>query len=297
MKIIDDNYKKIHIEEDITLTMGNFDGLHLGHQQLIQQLFEYPDTKHAVMTFDPHPATILRQHPFKTLTQKEDKIALFKQYPLDYIIIAHFDKDFSHLSVAEFIDFLKKIRVKRMIVGRDARFAYRGEGTVLDLEKNFEVVILDDLLYQETRISTTYIKDFLAAGDVLNASHLLRRYYTIKGEVVHGNRVGTSMGFPTANIDFANYFIPKDGVYYTRILIRGKWYESMTNIGNNPTINYSVSKKLEVYILDFKETIYGEMIEIAFHHYLRPEIKYPSKEALIVQLKKDEENVRLLSKQ
>lgn len=294
MKIISTTYNKITNTEPITLTMGNFDGLHLGHQQLIERVLSYRDTKHAILTFDPHPSSVLRKQPFRTLTQKNDKIELFSRFELDYAFIIKFDMEFSKLTIDEFIAFLKKLSVKRMVIGRDARFAYRGEGTIQDLKKHFMVDIVDDMLYNHTRVSTTYIKDFIATGDLSSARKLLNRHYHIKGKVVHGNKVGHKLGFPTANVDYGNYFLPKTGVYYVRVRLDEKWHHGMANIGNNPTLNYSIDKRLEIYILDFNQEIYGKEIEIAFFHYMRQEMKFKDKKELIDQLKKDELAVRKL---
>lgn len=294
MKIISAPYNLIQNKEPLTITIGNFDGLHLGHQQLIERVLSYPDTKHGVMTFDPHPSSVLRKQPFRTLTQKQDKIELFAKYPLDYAFIVEFNQSFSELSVADFIAFLRGIGVRRIVIGRDARFAYRGEGTIADLKKYFFVDVVEDLVYNHTRVSTTYIKDFLSTGDLGSARKLLNRHYDIKGMVVHGNKIGHKLGFPTANIDYNNYFLPKSGVYYVKVTIDDKTYHAMANIGNNPTLNYSFEKRLEIYILDFNQNIYGKQMDITFMYYLRQELKFRNKKELIEQLQKDESAVRKL---
>jgi riboflavin kinase/FMN adenylyltransferase len=294
MKIISAPYHLIQNKEAITMTIGNFDGLHLGHQQLIERVLSYRDTKHAVMTFDPHPSSVLRKQPFRTLTQKGDKIDLFSRYPLDYAFIVEFNQAFSSLNVDEFITFLRSLHVQRIVIGRDARFAYRGEGTIADLKKYFFVDVVEDLVYNHTRVSTTYIKDFLSMGDLSSARKLLNRHYDIKGVVVHGNKIGHKLGYPTANIDYDNYYLPKSGVYYVKVKIDDKTYHGMANIGNNPTLNYSFEKRLEINILDFHQNIYGKTIDITFMHYLRQELKFRNKKELIEQLQKDETAVRKL---
>lgn len=294
MKIITTDYFNIKNSEPLTMTMGNFDGLHLGHQQLIERVLSYSDTKHAVLTFDPHPSSVLRKQPFRTLTQVGDKIDLFAKYPLDYAFIVNFNQKFSELTVQQFIDFLKGINVKRLIIGRDARFGYRGEGTIADLKKYFFVDVVDDLVYNHTRVSTTYIKDFLSVADLGSARKLLNRHYDIKGIVVHGNKIGHKLGFPTANIDYGNYFLPQAGVYYVKVMLDDIWYHGMANIGNNPTLNYTFEKRFEIYILDFKQDIYGKKLDIVFMHYLRQELKFRNRKELIEQLEKDELAVRKL---
>jgi riboflavin kinase / FMN adenylyltransferase len=296
MIILYNTYDKIENTDDLTITMGNFDGLHLGHQRLINRVLRYKDTKHAILTFDPHPSEILRKKQFRTLTQKRDKIELFSNFPLDYAIIVKFDEVFSKLNVKEFIDFLKRLSVKRLVIGRDARFAYRGVGTIDELKKYFVVDVIDDLVYNHTRVSTTYIKDFLIAGDLGSARKLLNRHYQISGRVMHGHKIGRGIGYPTANIDFGNYFLPRMGVYYVKIFVDDTWHHAMANIGNNPTINFSEARRLEIFILDFDEDIYEKKVIIDFMHYMRPEYRFPNKAALIRQLKKDEQMVRSLTK-
>ena len=295
MKIISSPYHLIENKDPITITMGNFDGLHLGHQQLIERVLTYEDTKHGVLTFNPHPSSVLRKQMFRTLTQKDDKIDLFSRYPMDYVFVVDFDIPFSELTVEQFIEFLRRINVKRLVIGRDARFAYRGEGTIQDLKKYFYVDVLDDLVYNHTRVSTTYIKDFLSSGDLGSARKLLNRHYDIKGIVVHGNKIGHKLGFPTANIDYGTYYLPKSGVYYVKVQVDGKWYHAMANIGNNPTLNFSFEKRLEINILDFDQDIYGKKLDIIFMHYIRQELKFKNKKELIDQLKKDENSIRKLT--
>ncbi len=295
MKIVSANYKLIQNDEPITLAMGNFDGLHLGHQKLIKRVVTYTDTKHAVLTFEPHPSFILRKQPFKTLTQKNDKIELLSSYGLDFVFVIDFNLEFSHLSIQEFVEFLRRINVKRLVIGRDARFAYRGVGTIADLKKWFIIDVVEDMQFNNTRLSTTYVKDYLLAGDLAAARTLLNRYYHIKGQVIHGNHVGHKLGFPTANIDYDHYFLPQSGVYYVRVLFKGIWYHGMANIGNNPTLNFSFEKRLEIYILDFDQNIYGQNLEIVFFMRFRDELKFKGKKELIEQLKKDEIEVRRLT--
>lgn len=294
MKIYYNTFDQMKNNKALTITFGNFDGVHIGHQKLIERVLSYRDTKHAILTFDPHPSVVLRKQPFKTLTQKRDKIELFSKYPLDVAFVVKFDQQFSELSVQEFIGFLKQLSVKRIVLGRDARFGYRGQGTIDDLRKSFAVDIVTDHIFENMRVSTTYIKDYLQNGDLNSATSLLSRHYSISGEIVHGNKVGTLLGYPTANIDYDNYFLPRVGVYYVNIFVNNKYYNGMANIGYNPTVNYSSEKRLEVFIFDFKKEIYHHHIEVTFLTYIRDEIKFKSKDALINQLKRDEVIVRKL---
>ncbi len=292
MKIIYEDYKDIANKEQLTITMGNFDGVHIGHQRLIERVLNYSDTKHGVLTFDPHPSQVLRRQNFATLTQREDKIEALKKYPLDYIFIVKFTEEFSKLTIYDFIMFLKQLNVKRIVLGRDARFAFRGQGSIEDLKRYFFVDVLDDLLYNQTRVSTTYIKDFLRQGQLDLARKLLKKHYEISGTVVHGNQIGKQLGFPTANIDYGNYLLPKNGVYYVKILIDHEEFPGIANIGYNPTLNYSQTKKLEIFILDFYGNIYKKDVKVKFMHYLREEKKFADRDELIQAIKSDEAQVR-----
>ncbi|MFP4187057.1 MAG: bifunctional riboflavin kinase/FAD synthetase [Acholeplasmataceae bacterium] len=295
MKIIRDAHDAITIKEPITLTLGNFDGMHRGHQRLIDRVVSYPDTEHALLTFNPHPQAVLRRTDFYTLMKPKDKIEYLQNSDLDYMLVILFTKTFSEIDIEGFIAFLKRLSVVRVVIGRDARFGYRGQGTIRDLEAYFDVVIVDDIVYNRTRVSTTYIKDLLSLADLGGARKLLGRHYEIHGCVVPGNSVGKKLGFPTANIDFDRYFMPKNGVYYVRVKIADQWHHAMANIGNNPTLNYTAEKRLEIYILDFDRDIYGENLIVRFMHYLRPEKKFANKKALIAQLKEDESSIRKLA--
>lgn len=294
MKIYYNSYDQMNNKKPITLTMGNFDGLHMGHQRLINRVLTYRDTKHAVLTFDPHPSAVLRDSSFKTLMQKRDKLDQFSALELDYAFVVKFDKQFSQLSVEEFIQFLKSINVKRLVIGRDARFGYRGQGTIKDLEKRFAVDVVPDLVYKNIRVSTTYIKDFLKNGDIEIANELLGNPYLIRGKIVHGNQIGKSLGFPTANVDYNHYFLPKVGVYYVNIQIDDKQYFGMANIGYNPTVNYSIEKRLEVHIFDFNDSVYNHAIAVTFIQFIRDEMKFKSKSILIKQLNKDRDTIKQL---
>lgn len=294
MKVIYDDYKEIKNQKQLTITLGNFDGFHIGHQRLVERVMSYDDTAHAVMTFDPHPSEVLGRQNFYVLSKREDKEKYIASFDLDFLFIVKFTQELSKLSVDEFINFLKSINVKRIVVGKDARFAYRGQGTINDLKKYFFVDVLDDYLYEQMRVSTTYIKDFIRQGELMEARKLLNKPYEISGNVVYGNQIGKDLGFPTANIDYENYLLPKTGVYFVQLIIDGAKYPGIANIGYNPTLNYSQTKKLEVFILDFHGDIYHKDVRVTFEYYIRDEKKFNSRDELIRQIKKDETEARKL---
>ncbi|MDY0209922.1 MAG: bifunctional riboflavin kinase/FAD synthetase [Acholeplasma sp.] len=279
----------------LTMTIGNFDGLHRGHQHLILKT-KYQDTESAVLTFSPHPMKVLRNMKDHVIIMSiEKKVEVVASLGVDHLFIATFDMEMAQTSKMAFIDHLKRLNVKRLVLGVDFRFGSHASGHVEDLKAHFEVIILEDVVHQETRISTTYIKDLIYSGELARAELLLGRPYSIEGIVIHGDKVGRTLGMPTANLDLESYVLPPNGVYYVDVIHQGRKYPGALNIGYNPTINYSVKKRVEVYILDFNQTIYGEKLEVVFKLYLRPEKQFGSKEALIEQLMKDIDDVKRFS--
>jgi riboflavin kinase/FMN adenylyltransferase len=292
MKRIKDHFKNIHNDEAITLTFGNFDGIHLGHQALIKQTRTYDDTQSAVMTFDPHPFEVLRNRPHTHLMNTLDKMEHIEALGVDKLFCIMFDQEFSELTSEAFIDFLKSIHVKRIVLGQDARFGKNGQGRISDLKPHFEITVIPDTLFNHTRVSSSFIKQIISEGDMDFASKLLSKPYRVYGQVCHGNHLGRTLGFPTTNIDYQHFHIPKLGVYAVKIKTLGQWFYGMANIGHNPTINYQSHARLEVYIFDFNADIYGKHVMIDFYAYIREEQKFDSKESLVTQLKNDEKTVR-----
>jgi riboflavin kinase/FMN adenylyltransferase len=291
---IKDSYLNIKNDTPITLTIGNFDGIHLGHQALILKTTSYHDTKSALMTFDPHPVNFLTKKPYSQLMSVIDKLDCLEAYQIDYIWIVSFDDDFASLSIDDFITYLKSLHVKRLILGKDARFGQYGAGGIDDLRPHFEVVVIEEEIYDHIRISSSLVKTRLSQGDMDDTKHLLSRNYRIYGQVVHGNHLGRTLGYPTANIEYDDYHIPKLGVYAVGILFQKKWYYGMANIGHNPTINYQEKPRLEIYIFDFNQDLYGKHVAVEFYDYIRSEKKFASKDDLIIQLNDDEHNIRKL---
>ena len=295
MQIQMNDFFKMKNETPITLTIGNFDGLHRGHQALIEKT-AFPDTKRAVLTFYPHPMKVLRSmKDHVTLMSNEKKIELIENLGVDILLIATFNQDMAQTTKEAFIDKLKQLNVKRLVLGADFRFASHASGNINDLKSHFEVVVVDDIMHHDTRISSTYIKDLLYSGELSRAALLIGRPYSIEGVVIHGDKVGRTLGMPTANLELESYVLPPNGVYYVDVKYDNHIYPGALNIGYNPTINYSVKKRVEVYILNFNKMIYGEKLEIFFKQYLRSEKQFKSKEELIAQLQKDILDVKRLS--
>ncbi len=294
MKVFIDSYENLKNTEPLTITIGNFDGLHLGHQELINRTVSFYDTKPALLTFNPHPAKVLKNVKHQELTSMSQKISLLEQTPLQYAYFVNFTREFSNLSAEEFISFLKGLAVKRVVVGRDFRFGAYASGTIEDLKKHFLVEVVDDVLINNTRISSTYIKDLIYSGEIEKAKGLLGRYYEIEGIVIHGDKVGRTLGIPTANLNYGDFVLPMNGVYYGIVLLDGKKYAGALNIGYNPTINYNETKRAEVHIIDFYATIYDKKLKIKIVKYLRPELKFATREDLIKHMQKDLETCKSL---
>ena len=285
------------IKDEITLTIGNFDGVHLGHKSLLDKVMSYKDTKHAALTFSPHPKQLFLGDKFKTIFTIEGKISLFEQSGFDYLFIANFNKEFASLSIDEFIKFLKSLNVKRLVLGNDFRFGSKASGSVKDLKDDFDLVVVDTIKSLETeRVSTTLIKNKISSGEIIEANNLLGYKYHIYGVIEHGNKVGRTLGFPTANISFENIILPKTGVYFVTITIDNITHVGIANIGYNPTINESKTEKLEVYILDFDEEIYDKHVLVTFYERIRDEKKFASKEELILKMQEDKKHAKKLIK-
>ena len=284
------NYKKFNkFDKELTAAIGNFDGLHLGHAALINEAVKFKNN--AVITFSPHPSQLLLDiKNYKYLTPLEKKEELLSAFSLDYLLVVDFDNKLKNLSIMEFISFLRSLNIKRIVCGFDFTFGYKGLGTVKDLEKYIDVVCVPKVAYNQTKISSSFIKKLLQDGNLTLANKLLNRNYSISGKIIYGNQVGRTIGYRTANFDYKNYFLPKNGVYAGYVIYKDIKYAAMINIGNNPTLNYVHEKRLEAHIIDFDADLYGEVMEVFFLKRLREEIKFDSKEELLSYLDKDKED-------
>lgn len=284
---------KKHFGDDVCVTIGNFDGIHLGHQALINKCKEIGKTS-VVITFNPHPACIIRRDfKYNFLTPMNKKIDIIRGLNPDYLFIVDFDMECAGCRKKEFMDWLKSMNVRSIVCGSDWHFAFKKEGTIEDLkEYGFNVCTLPDLIIDGKRVSSTRVKELISDGNIKQANKLLNRRYFIEGIVVPGNHQGKKIGFPTANIDIFGNKAPKLGVYAVHVKFDGKRYLGMCNIGHNPTFNYSINERLEVNIFGFNGDLYGKNIKIAFIDFIRDEKKYSSKKELIEELKKNKEYIK-----
>lgn len=280
------NFDEVTEVEKLSLVLGNFDGVHVGHAQLINYARDNSNGNLGILTFDK---------PLKTiegcLTSIEDRIKLFENLNVDYVFIIQTDDNFKHMPYTNFVDFvLKKLNPVKIFCGPDFRYGYNAQGDIFYLKERFnEVYVLNYVNdHNGDKISSYLIRKLIKNGEIYEANRWLGRVYTIKGVVIKGKGNGLSFGFPTANLNpNDNYIVPKEGVYISMTTVNGKRMRSITNIGTNPTIADDNKLTIETYIFDFQDELYGKEIEVSFYNRLRDEIKFDSTKDLIEQLETD----------
>lgn len=287
--------------------LGNFDGLHIGHMALINILIsesKLNGLQSIVYTFTSHPDNIINKNRFTpSLMTLEKKEQILGQLPLDYLYLEEFDENFAKMKPIDFVKniLVDKLKIKLAVAGFDYTFGYKGEGNVNLLKKlgeqyGFKTVIIPPVKINNEIISSTGIRKYISKGMMEEAYYMLGRPYSINGVVETGYKVGSKLGFPTANITpDPQLLLPSFGVYLTRTLIDGRLYNSITNIGIKPTFELSNPRVcIETHILNFNENIYNKKIEVYFFAKLRDEIKFKDKDELARQVKSDIANATLL---
>ena len=282
------------------VTIGTFDGIHLGHQKILSRLIKSSknkDLNSVVLTFFPHPRIILNKYnEVKMIDTLDEKIIHLNEIGIDSLIIHHFDKNFSLLSANQFIkDFLvDKLKIKHIIIGYDHRFGKGREASVTDLKNyaddyDFTVEEIKAQEIEKITVSSTKIRNSINQGDIKTTEKYLGRYFNLTVKVVKGDGLGKKINYPTANIFIEETYkiIPKDGVYLVETIIEDKLFNGMMNIGYRPTIGTNV-KSIEVHLFNFNEDIYGKVISIKMISKIRDEKKFSSIEALKGKLVKDE---------
>ena len=302
MEIIDlSNYNETRFNTAIAL--GNFDGIHIGHQQLIKTMISKSKElgiKSSLLLFKSHTKAIIDKNKPSMITNNQQKFKIAEELGIDIVYLLDFDDKIMRLSGEEFVRdiIIDKMNGKLLVVGFDYRFGHKASGNsdyLIELGKKYDidVVVLDPIYKDNQVVSSSIVRELITDGNMLEASNILGRAYSIIGKVIPGKNRGNKLGFPTANIKpIDNYVIPKNGVYMTNTIIDNKRYVSATNIGYNPTFDEDILK-IETYILDFEGNIYGKTLEIEFIDFLRNDIKFQSKEALIEQMKIDIEIIKL----
>lgn len=274
----------------LALAIGNFDGMHLGHQALLVRLSEASKTKKllpAVMTFEPHPREFFSpQNAPARLTTLREKLEYFAEAKIEKVFICAFNQKFSQISSQDFmLNILReKLNANTILVGEDFKFGAKRAGNVDDFRNyGFDLISLPQVSYGQQRVSSTLVRNALAVGDLALASQLLGRAYSISGKVVHGAKRGRELGFPTANIHMRHERPALTGVYAVKL----DGLNAVANLGVRPTIAGVPKLSLEVHVLDFNGDLYGKHVHVEFLYKIRDEMKFENLDALKAQISKD----------
>ena len=282
----------------LALSLGMFDGVHRGHQSIIQQLNTIAAEKNmesAILTFWPHPRLVFDPHAdLKLLNTQQEKINLLQQNNIQNLFLKEFDEAFRNLTGEEFIRqiLVEKLNVKFLIVGHDHVFGKNKSGNFDLLQKlapelGYEVVQMEAVNLHNNTISSTKVRNALSEAKILEANEMLGYHYPVSEKIVEGKQIGRTIGYPTANIDFESIkLLPKKGAYIVEVYIEDQFYKGMLSVGTNPTVNGN-KLTVEVYILDFNKDIYGKVITVKFRDFLHDEIKFEGLEKLIERLDED----------
>ena len=279
-----------------SITIGNFDGLHIGHIKLLKKTIDLAkknNTIPIVLTFSPMPEEYFQNEYFFRLMNNAEKSDSIEDYGIEEIILIPFNEEFSKMDEKSFIDevLIKKLNAKHVIVGNDFRFGHKRIGNVKLLQSyghvtGIKVTIVNLVEISGKKISSTSIRKLLISGKILEANNLLRKPFSIQGEIIHGEKLGRELGYPTANIEIYKSY-PINGIFLVEVL-RGnsdKLY-GLASIGSKPTFS-GTNDVLEVFMFNFKLDIYGEIIKVIFLEKIRDQIKFNTKEELIDQMKND----------
>jgi len=285
------------------VTIGNFDGVHRGHQQLLQEVRRQRRPTLA-LTFDPHPLQLLRPEQFQPLvTSVKRRAILLHHYGADHVLILAVTPDFLQLSAREFFDEVvcRRVDARVVVEGPNFGFGYNREGTVDTLrvlcqEAGRKLVVVPPLEWEGKPISSSRVRNELLAGAVEKARVLLGRPFAIEGTVGTGEARGKTLGFPTANLEGVTTLVPGDGVYAVRALVQDKWYSGAANIGPNPTFAEQV-RKIEVHLIDFAGDLYGQTLSVEFIERIRNTRPFASVQELREQLERDVEFARTAASQ
>ena len=290
----------------VVAATGFFDGVHKGHRKVLDTLCEIArreGKKSAVVTFWPHPRSVLQQGAdnLRLLKSLEEKKELIRQAGVDEFFVLPFSREFSKLSSREFVaGYLRdKFAVSTLIIGYDHRMGHSSSETQEDFinmaaEEGVKVVRVSEFIEGDLTVSSTKIRNYLVSGELAKANDFLGYNYSLKGVVVSGKKLGRKIGFPTANLALYEPLkvIPGGGVYGVKVELLGKVYKGVCNIGTRPTVNATEERTIETHILDFNEDIYGLDMRVEFFFKIRDEVKFASLEELASQIEKDKRRVK-----
>ncbi len=281
------------------ITIGTFDGVHKGHQKILKKLIKESsklNLESIVLTFFPHPRIVLNPNsPLKLINTIDERSSLFENSGIDTLITHPFDKNFSELSPEEFVKniLVNKLNIKKILIGYDHRFGKNRTAGIKDLKKlglkyNFNVIEISAEEQNNVSISSTKIRNSIIEGNIRKANSFLGYDFSLKGKVIKGNKIGRTIGFPTANLEIDEEYklIPKNGVYLIYTKFEKQVFFGMMNIGVKPTLKFK-KESIEVNLFDWEKDIYGEFIEVFFLDYIRDEKKFDSLIELTHQIKID----------
>ncbi|OQC11152.1 MAG: Riboflavin biosynthesis protein RibF [Candidatus Cloacimonetes bacterium ADurb.Bin088] len=289
------------------LSIGNFDGVHLGHQRILQRLVDLAKQqgyRSVVLTFDSHPAYILNPEAQpETLTPREEKQYLLTTLGVDKVEFIHFDKRFAQLTAKEFLEeyLIPEFKPRVIVVGYDSHFGHNREGDHEFLARwsgqyGYNLEYIEPVEHEGVPVSSSRIRELLHEGNLQEANSLLGRPYTLLGKVVRGYGRGRALGFPTANMELADphQLVPRSGVYLSKVQIRQGEFFGLTNIGVSPTLRNDDKTIIETYLLDFSDQIYGSPLAIKLLRYLREERMFQSQAELVAAMEGDLKQVRAM---
>lgn len=300
------NAKQLPLADSLALTIGNFDGLHLGHRQIITKLKEFAknhDLKIAILTFEPHPAQFFNKKVKENfrLNSLAQKLRNFSEIGIDYAIVLPFNHDFSQISAENFVKeiLLEKLNVRKLLVGHDFTFGKNRQGDFEFLQKfaskNFEISRIDAISQDKTVISSSKIRNLIRNGKITEANKFLGKNFVISGIISQGKKLASQLGFPTANIPNKSQIIqPKFGVYSSKVHLpySEKSFTAITNFGVKPTIFGNQAPIYETHIFNFNEECYGQKIYVELLDFIRDEKKFASIDELKAQIEQDIKKVR-----
>lgn len=299
MEVIFDPQKPVDFSTSVAI--GNFDGVHLGHREiidLINNIAKQKSAKSCILTFDPHPQKVLAGRDVSLIVPVNEKLSLLDRAGVDYAVSLRFTRELSLLSAEEFVQdvLIKTLRIKDIVVGPDFMFGKNRSGNAEILKElgkkyGFETHVINPRKFGDEVISSSIIRRTIAEGDILKLNNLLGYNYFLKGIIIEGEKRGREIGFPTANLDTKWELLPKPGVYATISWLGGSSYRSITNIGFRPTFGES-KLLIETHLFDFSDSVYGEELRVEFFQRLRDEKKFESVDDLVAQIKLDVDEVK-----
>ena len=292
------NTIKIFIDEPVVISLGKFDGIHRGHELLMEQLMKKKAQGLAtvIFTFDIPPKKVIGLEDAKVLTTNEEKMHMFESFGIDYLIECPFVPEIMNMEAEDFIKML--VEKLSVVAGEDFCFGHNRRGNYKMLKElsqvfSYEAIILPKMKEEERDISSTYIREEIAAGHIEMANKLLGYPYFVSGAVKHGNRIGRTIGFPTINlIPPENKLLPAFGVYITKVTIDGIVYHGITNVGRKPTIEGENPIGIETYIFDFGQDVYDKVVIVTFIKKIREERKFPNLQSLLEPMRLDVQEAR-----